>query len=98
VTTYRILPAARAELREAVSWYQAQRAGTGRDLLVEVRRGFATIAEAPERCPRWHPSRPERKLALRRFPYLIIYEFVAGVVVVKAIAHMKRSAGYWSAR
>ena len=98
MTSFRILPAARAELREAVAWYQARRAGTGLELMKEVRRAVSAIVEAPERWPRWSAKRAERKVLLRRFPYLVVYEIFGGEVVIKAFPHTRRRAAYWRGR
>jgi len=39
-----------------------------------------------------------RFVRLRRFPYLIIYQIVAGDIWIMAVAHYRRRHGYWNKR
>lgn len=39
-----------------------------------------------------------RRLALRRFPYLLVYEATEASLRIVAVAHGKRKPGYWASR
>ncbi|MFN3651697.1 MAG: type II toxin-antitoxin system RelE/ParE family toxin [Armatimonadota bacterium] len=92
----RFLSAAREDLREAVSYYNRQRAGLGAELRDEVRIATRRIATHPEA---WQPlSRDIRRFLLRRFPYGVIYSLHGGEVVILAIAHLHREPDHWRNR
>jgi toxin ParE1/3/4 len=39
-----------------------------------------------------------RRLALRRFPYLLVYKETEDALRIVAVAHGKRKPGYWASR
>ena len=83
-----IRPNAEADLAEARSWYEAQRAGLGDELLDEVRRAAGLLADDPERRPFYY--RDFRRLLMRRFPYKLFYRIEGDRVIVFRILHAKR--------
>jgi toxin ParE1/3/4 len=94
-------PRASLELEEAAEWYEGQRAGLGRELVLEVR----TVVEVLSECPRAgspveaaDPALDVRRVRVRRFPYQVVYATKGDDVVVIAIAHDRRRSGYWSSR
>lgn len=90
-------PEADAEIEEAAAWYEARRPGLGLEFLAAVDRVVVEVGEHPVRYAEWTP--PWRRVVLRRFPYLVFYEFEGRErVVVYAVAHAKRKPGYWAAR
>jgi plasmid stabilization system protein ParE len=96
VTEVSLLPAADAEYRQALAWYQGRsaRAAAGFEAAVEV--ALRAIGEAPERwtsCDERH-----RFYALRRYPYIVFYRVEAEGVLVVAVAHANRSESYWRGR
>ncbi len=93
--------AARDELAAAVAWYDERRPGLGVDVLTEVQHTLELI----ERHPRVGTPVPHvpaelgtRRLALRRFPYSIIYRLRGEAIHVIAFAHQRRRPGYWRSR
>ena len=66
-----IRPNAEADLREAWSWYESQRAGLGDELLIEIRAAIRLLETDPERRPFYY--RDFRRLLTRRFPYKLFY-------------------------
>lgn len=61
------------ELAEAVRWYEERRRGWGARLFDAVSRAFDLIEQHPELgSPRRSPL-TVRQLAVRGFPYLVIY-------------------------
>jgi plasmid stabilization system protein ParE len=93
--TLRVSPEAEAELRSAAIWYEERRPGLGIELVAVVDRAFQSILENPEACPVWRPDRPYRRRPLMHFPYVVFFRTEADAVEVVAVAHAKRSPGYW---
>jgi plasmid stabilization system protein ParE len=83
-----IRPNAEADLSEARSWYESQRAGLGDELLDEVDRAVRLLETDPERRPFYY--RDFRRLLTRRFPYKIFYRAEGDRVIVFRILHAKR--------
>jgi toxin ParE1/3/4 len=92
---------AESELTEAISWYEGEREGLGRELWEEVQGITALIAENPQiggLIPRVKVSIPVRRVPLRRFPYFVIYRERQHDIQIVAFAHMSRHPGYWRTR
>jgi plasmid stabilization system protein ParE len=90
------LPAADADYRQALAWYQGRsaQAAAGFEAAVEV--ALRAIAEAPERwtaCDERH-----RFYTLRRYPYSIYYRVEAAGALIVAVAHTGRSDSFWRGR
>jgi plasmid stabilization system protein ParE len=83
-----IRPNAEADLQEAHTWYESQRAGLGDKLLDEVRRAVGLLETDPERRPFYY--RDFRRLLTRRFPYKLFYRVEGERVIVFRILHAKR--------
>jgi toxin ParE1/3/4 len=93
-----ILAEAEAELTAAAEWYETRRKGLGLELMATVDAALGHILDSPASCPLWKPGFPYRKLALRRFPFVIFYMLSETAIEITAIAHAKRDAGYWVTR
>ena len=94
-------PAARAELIDAVEWYEERQPGLGERLNAELMEHLADVREWPESAPLYRGR--QRSPRLRRkgtdtFPYGIIYFVRDDEVVVVAYAHERRRPGYWRQR
>ncbi|MGQ0835171.1 MAG: type II toxin-antitoxin system RelE/ParE family toxin [Gammaproteobacteria bacterium] len=90
------LPAAERELREAARYYEARAPGLGSELIVELERICSVIAERNEIGPRLDAK--HRKVALRRFPFALIYRVDLDALLIVALAHKRRKPGYWRSR
>jgi toxin ParE2 len=94
--TVRFLDIAEIELDDAVRWYQAQAAGLGDALLLEVMTAADRIARYPEA---WHLlEQGIRRCRLTRFPYGLIYAIEKEDIIVLAVAHLHRRPDYWRDR
>ena len=89
-------PAAAADVEDAWRWYEARREGLGDEFLEVVLATLESIHAHPESAPVVH--RDIRRQLLRRFPYGLFCELVAGQVVVVACFHAKRSPRTWRSR
>lgn len=92
----RFHPGAGIDLHEAEGYYAARSEQAADNFWTEVQRGLALIREAPQRWP-FH-RRGTRRLALRRFPFSIIYRLQGSIVYVVAVAHARRRPDYWRGR
>jgi len=79
---------AEADLPEARSWYESQRAGLGNELLDEIRRPVNFLETDPVQWPFYY--RDFRRLLTRRFPYKLFYRVEGDHVIVFRILHAKR--------
>jgi toxin ParE1/3/4 len=97
----RIDAEAHEELWAAISWYEQQRVGLGREFLAAVDRTYDQIDESPRTWP-LAPGIPEhlgvRRQLVRRFPYAIYFLELRDETRVLAIAHDRRRPGYWRRR
>lgn len=92
-----VLDAAQAELEEARDYYLQH--GTPR-----IAAAFVDAYEHGLRRLIDHPqigkvvAGRHRQLTLRNFPYSIIYRQTVECIVIDAVAHQRRSPGYWQER
>ena len=64
-------PEASADVVEAFSWYDGQRAGLGEEFLADLDATLGLLQRMPESCPVAY--RDLRRALLRHFPYAIYY-------------------------
>jgi toxin ParE1/3/4 len=89
-------PAADAEMRAAATYYQDRVLGLGDEFLAEIERVCARLSEQQSLGPRLDAD--HRRIALRRFPFGLIYRLNSSKVQVVAIAHRRRRPEYWRRR
>lgn len=88
---------AKAELGEAVAYYEQQRTGLGLDLLSAVEEGVLRIQQNPQ----WgapYKDTTLRHVLVRRFPYVIFYTERSDFIWIVAVAHGRRRPDYWRRR
>lgn len=88
---------AEADLREALAYYEEQRAGLGGELRREFELALRRIRENPLACAAEAKS-GVRHCALHRFPYAIVYRNRDAEVSVVAMMHHRRRPRYWKKR
>jgi toxin ParE1/3/4 len=89
--------AARAELDEAVGYYEEQCGGLGLDLQDKIEHAVAMIQRHPQTWPH-HGRTKFRKYLLERFPYVVFYWDRPDAIWIMAVAHAKRRPNYWANR
>jgi len=94
--TIEFLPAAAAEVEEAVEWYNAKQPGLGEAFRQEVSKAVDRISLFPEGWAK--VSHRSRRCLLRRFPYGVIYQVRDKMILVLAVMHLHRKPGYWHGR
>lgn len=89
-------PEAELEFVEAVSRYELEVPGLGRQFRDEIRHAIDLIAENPEiGAP---VAENLRCFVLRRFPFSVVYGAMPYLVYIVAVAHGRRRPGYWASR
>jgi plasmid stabilization system protein ParE len=92
----RIHPAAIREVEEARIWYASVDPELGERFTAEAELAGQAALDAPAR---WAPDvMGRRRIRLRTFPHVIIYEWEEPVVRILAVAHPSRRPGYWHDR
>ena len=91
-----LTPEARADLRDARDWYQAQRPGWGDVFVRSVEACFERIQRDPETYQRVHLE--VRRATFRRFPHGILYWVEDDQIVVFAVWHARRNPADWKKR
>ena len=89
-------PAAIAELRDALDWYDGQRAGLGAELGEAIDAMLVRIAANPEAFP--DIGAGVRRAVIDRFPYGIFYRQLPHAMEVLAVFHHRRDPAIWSGR
>ncbi|MBL0700176.1 MAG: type II toxin-antitoxin system RelE/ParE family toxin [Desulfosarcina sp.] len=91
-----IAPEAQQDIGEAYRWYEDRRSGLGEEFLDCVDVCIQTICRMPELYAKIHEE--YRRALLRRFPYVIFYEYAGGKVTVYSIFHTSRDPKKWRSR
>ena len=89
-------PHARAELRDARTWYFERSPLSAIAFAQTVENALFRISKAPNSFPL--ADHGTRKFILQRFPFNIFYLTRETEIVIVAVAHQKRRPGYWSNR
>jgi len=88
--------AARADLVDAVAWYEAQAPEVAPQFVDAVSAALRRIAENPKQFP--PAALQTRRALLRRFPYLVIFREHDEAVYIVAIFHTSRDPRIWRQR
>ena len=90
------LPEARTEFEQAVAYYDQCGLGLGNEFTDEVEAAIRRVLHQPEAWTLYHHG--TRRCLTRRFPYSIVYQIRPNLILVVAVAHLRREPGYWAAR
>jgi plasmid stabilization system protein ParE len=97
-----IRPEAIEEIRAARDWYSAQDRDSAGEFLQDLAHSVSILLAAP-RAGRRSPRMRARLLALRKFPFVIVYRLRrrregSEQMEIIAVAHGSRRPGYWRDR
>ena len=90
------LPPARAELTDAISYYNIQSEGLGYEFAAEVKRTLERIVQYPDAWPKL--SKRTRRCRTNRFPYGVIYQVRKETLLIVAVMHLSREPETWKPR
>ncbi len=92
--SYEFHTAAELEYLEAIAFYELQRPGIGLAFLDEFEGAIEIVTRSPGLYP--IEMKPDiRRVAMKRFPFSIIYRQTAACVQVLAVGHQSRRPAYW---
>jgi plasmid stabilization system protein ParE len=92
----RIRSEAQEEISSAFEWYLQRSPRAADAFLNEVETSLELIVSHPQLYPAY--TKNTRRRVLERFPYAVIFQEKDDVILVVAVAHSKRKAGYWRGR
>jgi plasmid stabilization system protein ParE len=92
----RIESQAQEEINEAFEWYFKRSPEAADGFLTEIGASLAQIVSHPQLYPIY--TKNTRRRVLAGFPYSVIFQEKADTILVVAVAHAKRRAGYWRGR
>jgi plasmid stabilization system protein ParE len=90
------LPAAEADYREALHWYEVRSAQAAAGFEAAMQIAVQRVAHAPESWPLC--DNRHRFYILKRYPYSLIYRIEPETVLIVAVAHARRSPSFWKRR
>ncbi len=93
MTAVRYHEAAEAELLDEIGYLELRAKGLGRRFFAEVRRAEGVIAQFPASGEEIRPG--IRKTMIRKFRHSLIYAIESDGLLILAVAHQSRRAGYW---
>lgn len=94
-------PEARAELFADVDWYDERESGLGERVEASVRGAIDAAVDSPNSWAAWPGWKREpvvRSKGVSDFPYRVVYFVQGDLLMIVAVAHAKRRAGYWRER
>src|SRR6185503_2393868 len=91
-----LLKVARADVADAIDYYNGQELGLGADFASEVRKTIERILQYPNAWAQ--VSKRTRRCQVNRFPYGVFYSLETDVVVVIAVLHRHREPRTWQTR
>jgi plasmid stabilization system protein ParE len=89
-------PEAEQDIEEAYAWDERKRAGLGEDFMSCVDACIEAIRRTPEMHARIHEN--YRRAVVRRFPYVVFYEYADDTVTVYCVFHTSQNPDKWRER
>lgn len=92
----RLTAAARADIDDALQWYEAH----APEIIPQFRQALRAVVERIGHDPHQFPPTPHdtRRAMLRRFPYLVIFRETDEACFVVAVFHTSRDPRIWEGR
>lgn len=91
-----LLPEAARDIADICDWCETHRRRLGDEFLLAVDDCVKALSQHPEMCPAVFEG--YRRYVMRRFPYVIFYEYSEGVATVFGVFHAARDPRTWSER
>lgn len=88
-----VLPEAEADVAKAYFWYEEQELGLGEEFLHRIEACIQLIRQNPEMYQVVHES--YRRAIVRRFPYVVFYEYSDTTATVYAVFHCAQNPEKW---
>jgi plasmid stabilization system protein ParE len=94
--TVEFLDGARLDFDDSFAWYAERSVGAAIGFASAVDEAIDKVTAEPSRFPSTHGGC--RYCSLNRYPFRIVFRDEPDRLVVVALAHAKRSPGYWRGR
>lgn len=78
--------------KDAYDWYELQKPGLGEEFLHELEGIYQKLSITPQYFGK--VKKTFRQAALKRFPFVVVYEIIKAEVVVYAVFHTSRNPRY----
>ena len=91
-----LAPEAEQDIHEAYDWYERRRLGLGEEFLSCVDAAIQRIRRTPEIHGQIHEN--YRRAMVRRFPYVVFYEYDENTVTIYCVFHTSRNPAKWRER
>lgn len=76
------------DIQKAFEWYEHRTSGLGYEFIGEMEDGFERLSKNPQHYSAI--NRKYRKLRIKRFPYLIVFEIEESKVIINAVRHVSQ--------
>jgi toxin ParE1/3/4 len=76
------------DIQAAFDWYEQQRPGLGYELIEEIEDALERLSKHPQHYSA--PDKKYRKLRIKRFPYLVVFEIEDLNVIVIAVRRVSQ--------
>jgi plasmid stabilization system protein ParE len=96
MSNFIILPEAEDDVAQAYTWYENQELGLGEEFLRCVDACIQSILRNQEMYPIAHQN--YRRAMIRRFPYVLFYEYSGSMITVYAVFHCSQDPQKWRNR
>ncbi|WP_232251450.1 type II toxin-antitoxin system RelE/ParE family toxin [Oscillatoria acuminata] len=90
------MPEAEQDVAQAFGWYEEQEFGLGEEFLRCIDACIQFIWRSPGIYPVVHES--YRRAVVRRFPYVVFYEYSDTTVMIYAVFHCSQNPKKWRSR
>lgn len=91
-----VRPEAFADVAEAFSYYESQRAGLGDEFEAELHQAMQLLGELARAGPVVY--RRLRRVLMQRFPFAVYYRVSGETVEVRGVIHSSRDPRTWKRR
>lgn len=91
-----VAPEVERDVAEAYGWYEERHPGLGDAFLASVDACIQQIVRRPRAYSKVHLN--YRRALVRRFPYLVFYEYIGDIVTLYAVFHASRDPEKWRRR
>jgi toxin ParE1/3/4 len=80
------------DIQTAFEWYEQQNSGLGLELIEEIEDGLERLSRHPQHYSA--PNQKYRKLRIKRFPYLVVFEIEDIKVIVIAVKRVSQAPAH----
>lgn len=76
------------EMQKAFEWYESKAGGKGHEMIEEIEESYKRLSKHPYNYSA--TNKKYRKIGIKRFPYLIVFEIEEAKVIVVAYRHIRQ--------